>query len=99
METRGHSVPWGISRMAPYAETAPVLLLIPEIDPESQMAVAIDEHGCRVELVNHPTSNHTSTNSSTNTSNYTSTGLPNSSDSDNNYDYDTNTDSDHHHHW
>ncbi|MFE6847359.1 putative ATP-grasp-modified RiPP [Streptomyces sp. NPDC057686] len=95
MRTREHDAPWGVTRMAPYAETDPAPLLTPVIDPETQIAVIIDEHGRTVQLGDHLVSNSrsTSTNSSTNSSTSTS-GYEGSSDSDDNSDSDS--DSDHH---
>lgn len=78
MDTRDHGAPWGTTRMAPYAETDPVPPLTPVIDPETQIAVIIDEHGRTVELHN----------TSSSTSNSTSTSSADSSDSDNNSDSD-----------
>ncbi|MFE3205723.1 putative ATP-grasp-modified RiPP [Embleya sp. NPDC059237] len=96
METRDHGAPWGTTRMAPYAETDRVPLLTPVVDPETQIAVIIDEYGRTVELGNHLTisspSNSTSTNSST--QNSTSTSGPDSYDSDNNSDSDSDSDQD-----
>ncbi|WP_328929943.1 putative ATP-grasp-modified RiPP [Streptomyces sp. NBC_00190] len=97
MHTRNHDAPWGITRMAPYAETDPTPLLTPVIDPETQIAVIIDEHGRTVQLGDHlvsiSSSKSTSTSSSTNSSTSTS-GYEGSSDSDDNSDSDS--DSDHH---
>ncbi|MBO8192869.1 putative ATP-grasp-modified RiPP [Streptomyces oryzae] len=60
METRDLGAPWGVTRMAPYAETDPVPLRSPVIDPETQIAVVIDERGRTVELHDHRTSSSTS---------------------------------------
>ncbi|MGW2372933.1 putative ATP-grasp-modified RiPP [Kitasatospora sp. NPDC001683] len=85
--------------MAPYAETNPVPLLTPVIDPETQIAVIIDGAGHMVELGNYlatsSPSNSTSTNVSSSTQNSTSTSGPDSYDSDNNSDSDNDSDSDH----
>ncbi|WP_405018193.1 putative ATP-grasp-modified RiPP [Kitasatospora sp. NBC_00070] len=56
MTPRNPLAPWGTTRMAPYAETAPVPALTPLIDPETQIAVIVDEHGRTVELGTHGTS-------------------------------------------
>ncbi|MFD0265431.1 putative ATP-grasp-modified RiPP [Streptomyces sp. NPDC127106] len=79
MTTRDAGAPWGITRMAPYAETRPVPLLTAVIDPETQIAVVIDEHGRAVEL-HHQTGSGTS--SSTSTSCADSYDSDSSSDSD-----------------
>ncbi|MDX3231518.1 putative ATP-grasp-modified RiPP [Streptomyces sp. ME19-01-6] len=81
METRDPGAPWGTTRMAPYAETGTVPLRTPVIDPETQIAVVIDEHGRTVELHNHQTSSSTS--------NSTSTSSADSYDSDSSSDSDT----------
>ncbi|MFG2908436.1 putative ATP-grasp-modified RiPP [Kitasatospora sp. NPDC048286] len=50
-------VPWGIGRMRPYAATTATLpALTPVIDPETQIAVVVDENGRTVELGSHGTS-------------------------------------------
>nr|WP_229848633.1 putative ATP-grasp-modified RiPP [Kitasatospora griseola] len=85
--------------MAPYTEAAVVPLLTPVIDPETQIAVIIDEYGHAVELGDHlaasSPSNSTSTNVSSSTQSSTSTSGPDSSDSDSNSDSDNDSDSDH----
>ncbi|MFJ9697063.1 putative ATP-grasp-modified RiPP [Kitasatospora sp. NPDC101183] len=48
--------PWGISRMGPYAATTTIPHYTPVIDPETQLAVIVDEHGRTVELGDHGTS-------------------------------------------
>jgi putative ATP-grasp target RiPP len=80
METRDPGAPWGTTRMAPYAETGTVSLRTPVIDPATQIAVVIDEHGRTAELHNHQTSSSTS--SSTSTSSADSYDSDDSSDSD-----------------
>lgn len=83
--------------MAPYAEKNLAPQLTPVIDPETQIAVVIDEHGRTVQLGDHLAGlspmNSTSTSSSTNNSTSTS-GYEGSSDSDDTSDSDS--DSDHH---
>ncbi|MGW0737474.1 putative ATP-grasp-modified RiPP [Streptomyces sp. NPDC002851] len=81
METRDPAAPWGTTRMAPYAETDPVPLRTPVIDPETQIAVVIDEHGRTVELYDHRRT-------SSSTSNSTSTSTADSYDSDDSSDSD-----------
>ncbi|MGA5819497.1 putative ATP-grasp-modified RiPP [Kitasatospora sp. NPDC094028] len=48
--------PWGTSRMEPYPSTATLPAFTPVIDPETQIAVIVDEHGRTVELGSHGTS-------------------------------------------
>ncbi|RKT11075.1 putative ATP-grasp target RiPP [Streptomyces sp. 1114.5] len=50
------TAPWGTTRMAPYPESSPIPALTPVIDPETQIAVVVDEHGRTVELGGHGTS-------------------------------------------
>ncbi|GAA3036386.1 hypothetical protein GCM10020229_54710 [Kitasatospora albolonga] len=101
METRDHDAPWGTTRMAPYAETSTIRVLTPVIDPETQIAVIIDEAGRTVELGRHlaadSPSNSTSTNVSSSTTDSTSTSGPDSSDSDSSSDSDYDSDHDHSH--
>ncbi|MFI5666036.1 putative ATP-grasp-modified RiPP [Streptomyces sp. NPDC051704] len=80
METRSPDAPWGTTRMAPYAETAPGPLHVPVIDPETQIAFVTDEHGRTVGLHNSQTSSSTS--NSTSTSSSDSYDSDDSSDSD-----------------
>ncbi|MFE2548150.1 putative ATP-grasp-modified RiPP [Streptomyces sp. NPDC059355] len=80
METRNLDAPWGTTRMAPYAETAPVPSYVPVIDPETQIAFVVDEHGRTVEL--HDSRTSSSTSNSTSTSSADSYDSDDSSDSD-----------------
>ncbi|MFF4105083.1 putative ATP-grasp-modified RiPP [Streptomyces sp. NPDC001903] len=80
METRDTGAPWGTTRMAPYAETAQVPPYVPEIDPETQIAVFVDEQGRTVELQDSRTSSSTS--GSTSTSTWDSSDSDDTSDSD-----------------
>ncbi|MFH9863589.1 putative ATP-grasp-modified RiPP [Streptomyces sp. NPDC017202] len=80
MDTRNPGAPWGTTRMAPYAETEPVALITPAIDPQTQVARVVDEHGLMVELHDHHTGSSTS--SSTSTSTADSYDSDHSSDSD-----------------
>ncbi|MFD5552952.1 MULTISPECIES: putative ATP-grasp-modified RiPP [unclassified Streptomyces] len=50
------SAPWGTQRMGPYTSTTAVPQCTPVIDPETQIAVTVDEHGRTVELGRHGTS-------------------------------------------
>ena len=80
MDTRNPGAPWGITRMAPYAETGAVPPRTLVIDPETQIACLVDEHGRTVELHSHQTGSGTS--SSTSTSTADSYDSDNASDSD-----------------
>ncbi|MCC0093663.1 MULTISPECIES: putative ATP-grasp-modified RiPP [Streptomyces] len=80
METRNPEAPWGTTRMAPYAETAPVPPYVPVIDPETQIAVVVDAHGHTAGLHNSQTSSSTS--GSTSTSSADSYDSDDTSDSD-----------------
>ncbi|GLW53988.1 putative ATP-grasp-modified RiPP [Kitasatospora phosalacinea] len=61
------TTPWGLTRMGSYSDTGTgtVPLLVPVLDPETQVAVLIDEHGRTVELGEHGTSTNTSTTTQT----------------------------------
>ncbi|RAJ40456.1 putative ATP-grasp target RiPP [Kitasatospora sp. SolWspMP-SS2h] len=59
------TTPWGTTRMAPYAPSAAVPQFTPVIDPETQIAVIVDEHGRTVELGAHGTGTNTSSPTST----------------------------------
>ncbi|MFH8381965.1 putative ATP-grasp-modified RiPP [Kitasatospora sp. NPDC018058] len=50
------TAPWGTTRMGPYPESSPIPALTPVIDPETQVAVFVDEHGRTVEMGAHGTS-------------------------------------------
>ncbi|MGW2377324.1 MULTISPECIES: putative ATP-grasp-modified RiPP [Kitasatospora] len=50
------TAPWGTTRMGPYPESSPFPALTPVIDPETQVAVFVDEHGHTVEMGAHGTS-------------------------------------------
>lgn len=70
--------PWGASRMAYYTDTPAVPAFTTVLDPDTQTAVLIDEHGRTVEMGEHGTS----TNSTTSTATSADGGAPGSSDSD-----------------
>lgn len=59
------TAPWGTTRMGPYADSPAIPALTPVIDPETQMAVIVDQHGRTVEMGAHGTSTNTSTPTST----------------------------------
>ncbi|MFF1905110.1 putative ATP-grasp-modified RiPP [Kitasatospora sp. NPDC058218] len=48
--------PWGTTRMQPFAEAVAIPAFTPVIDPETQIAVIVDEAGRTVELGGHGTS-------------------------------------------
>lgn len=50
------TVPWGTGRMEPYAATAAIPAFTPVIDPETQIAMIVDDQGRTVELAGHGTS-------------------------------------------
>ncbi|MFI0717752.1 putative ATP-grasp-modified RiPP [Streptomyces sp. NPDC021224] len=50
------TAPWGTLRMGPYAATTTVPQRTPVIDPETQIAVVVDELGRTVQLGDHGTS-------------------------------------------
>ncbi|WP_246234227.1 putative ATP-grasp-modified RiPP [Streptomyces boluensis] len=68
--------------MAPYAETGTVTRRTPVIDPETQIAVVVDEHGRSVEL------NDYNNQTSSSTSSHTGTSSGDSHDSDDSHDDD-----------
>lgn len=49
------SAPWGTGRMGPYSATVTVPRFAPVIDPETQIAVIMDEQGRTVEMGGHGT--------------------------------------------
>ncbi|WP_031065569.1 putative ATP-grasp-modified RiPP [Streptomyces sp. NRRL WC-3742] len=78
--------PWGISRMGPYAATTTLPAFTPVIDPETQIAVIVDENGRTVELGSHGTS--TSGVTPTQTGPDGQPGAPTDADSYESYDQD-----------
>ncbi|MFE7671608.1 putative ATP-grasp-modified RiPP [Streptomyces albidoflavus] len=48
--------PWGTGRMRPYVAAVPVPQTTPTIDPDTQIALVVDEDGRTVELGRHGTS-------------------------------------------
>ncbi|MFP3119790.1 putative ATP-grasp-modified RiPP [Streptomyces sp. Iso 434] len=57
--------PWGAARLAPYPTTTHVPYCKTEIDPLTQLGVALDRHGRVVEMGKHGTSTGTETNTTT----------------------------------
>ncbi|MFG2905084.1 putative ATP-grasp-modified RiPP [Kitasatospora sp. NPDC048286] len=54
------TAPWGTTRMRPYPDTTPIPAVSAVIDPETQMAVFVDDQGRKVEMGAHGTSTETS---------------------------------------
>ncbi|MEV7360481.1 putative ATP-grasp-modified RiPP [Kitasatospora sp. NPDC091276] len=80
------TAPWGTTRMGPFTATVPVPQYTPVIDPETQIAVIVDEHGRTVELGGHGTS--TSGLTPTTTTPDGNPGGPTDADSTESYDQD-----------
>ncbi|MEV7356466.1 putative ATP-grasp-modified RiPP [Kitasatospora sp. NPDC088264] len=55
------TAPWGTTRMGPYPDTRSVPAVSAVIDPETQVAVFVDDQGRKVEMGAHGTSTETST--------------------------------------
>ncbi|MFJ6573117.1 putative ATP-grasp-modified RiPP [Streptomyces sp. NPDC091292] len=85
--TQTHT-PWGTGRMEPYAATATVPQVTPVIDPETQIAVILDEHGRRVDLGGHGTSTSGVTPTATNPGDGSGPGGATDADSTESYDQD-----------
>ncbi|MFI6156916.1 putative ATP-grasp-modified RiPP [Kitasatospora sp. NPDC051170] len=81
-------VPWGISRMGPYAATATLPAFTSVIDPETQIAVSVDEHGRTVELGSHGTNTSGVTATQTVPGDGAKPGGPTDADSYESYDQD-----------
>ncbi|MEV6976906.1 putative ATP-grasp-modified RiPP [Kitasatospora sp. NPDC093806] len=82
--------PWGTTRMAPFAATAVVPEYAPVIDPDTQVAVWIDDQGRTVEMGGHGTS--TSGVTPTSTTPDGQPGSPSDVDSTESYDQDQSSD-------
>lgn len=80
--------PWGTQRMGPYAETATIPKYTPVIDPETQIAVIVDERGRTVELGAHGTSTSGVTPTSTTPGDGAGPGGASDADSTESYDQD-----------
>ncbi|MFJ8472139.1 putative ATP-grasp-modified RiPP [Kitasatospora sp. NPDC094011] len=80
------TAPWGTTRMGPFTATVPVPQYTPVIDPDTQIAVIVDEHGRTVELGGHGTS--TSGLTPTTTTPDGNPGAPTDADSTESYDQD-----------
>lgn len=84
--------PWGTQRMEPYAAATTVPKYTPVIDPETQIAVVVDEHGRRVELGDHGTSTSGLTPTATSPGDGAGPGGATDADSTESYDQDQNSD-------
>ncbi|MYW07030.1 putative ATP-grasp-modified RiPP [Streptomyces sp. SID2563] len=82
------TAPWGTRRMGPYAATAEIPAYEPVIDPETQIAIIVDERGQAVELGNHGTSTSGLTPTSTSPGDGSGPGGASDSDSTESYDQD-----------
>ena len=85
-------VPWGIGRMGPFAAITALPALTPVIDPETQIAIIVDENGRTVELGTHGTSTSGLTPTSTTPGDGAGPGGATDADSTESYDQDTATD-------
>ncbi|MBC3982473.1 putative ATP-grasp-modified RiPP [Streptomyces sp. AC563] len=84
--------PWGTQRMGPYAATTSVPQYTPVIDPETQIAVIVDEHGRTVELGSHGTSTSGLTPTTTAPGDGAGPGAATDADSTESYDQDQSSD-------
>lgn len=82
------TAPWGTGRMEPYAATAAVPTFTPVIDPETQIAVIVNDQGRTVELGGHGTSTSGVTPTQTAPGDGAAPGGPTDSDSTESYDQD-----------
>lgn len=80
--------PWGTGRMEPYAATATVPEFTPLIDPETQIAVIVNDEGRTVELGDHGTSTSGVTPTQTRPGDGAAPGGPTDSDVTESYDQD-----------
>ncbi|MFF2658921.1 putative ATP-grasp-modified RiPP [Kitasatospora sp. NPDC058032] len=80
------TAPWGTTRMGPFTATVPVPKYLPTIDPETQVAVFVDEHGRTIEMGGHGTS--TSGLTPTATTPDGNPGAPTDADTSESYDQD-----------
>ncbi|NED11539.1 putative ATP-grasp-modified RiPP [Streptomyces sp. SID9124] len=84
--------PWGTQRMGPYADADEVPAYAPSIDPETQIAVTVDERGRTVELGSHGTSTSGLTPTSTSPGDGSGPGGASDADSTESYDQDQSSD-------
>lgn len=85
-------IPWGTTRMGPYGTAATVPEFTPAIDPETQVAVILDERGHMAELGIHGTSTNGLTPTTTMPGDGAAPGGATDSDSTESYDQDQNSD-------
>ncbi|MEV7283726.1 putative ATP-grasp-modified RiPP [Streptomyces sp. NPDC093252] len=84
--------PWGTLRMRPYAATTEVPRCTPVIDPETQIAVIVNEYGRTVELGAHGTSTSGLTPTTTTPGDGSGPGGATDADSTESYDQDESSD-------
>ncbi|MEU8924595.1 putative ATP-grasp-modified RiPP [Kitasatospora sp. NPDC048545] len=82
------TAPWGTTRMGPYPESGSIPAVTPVIDPDTQIAVFVDEHGRRVESGTHGTSTSGLTPTSTQPGDGAGPGGATDADSTESYDQD-----------
>ncbi|WP_329365964.1 putative ATP-grasp-modified RiPP [Streptomyces sp. NBC_00669] len=82
------TAPWGVGRMELYATAAAVPAFTPLIDPETQIAMIVDEEGRTVELGDHGTSTSGVTPTSTTPGDGAGPSGPTDSDVTESYDQD-----------
>ncbi|MER5493395.1 putative ATP-grasp-modified RiPP [Streptomyces sp. LE64] len=84
--------PWGVGRMGPYADAVPVPHQVPVIDPDTQIAVIVDDRGRTVELGAHGTSTNGLTPTTTMPGDGAAPGGATDADSAESYDQDQSSD-------
>ncbi|MER8233765.1 putative ATP-grasp-modified RiPP [Streptomyces sp. NPDC094049] len=84
--------PWGTHRMGPFTATTTVPRHTPVIDPETQVAVIVDEYGRTVELGDHGTSTSGLTPTTTSPGDGSGPGGATDADSTESYDQDQSSD-------
>ncbi|MEW1698532.1 putative ATP-grasp-modified RiPP [Streptomyces sp. NPDC091278] len=84
--------PWGTHRMGPFTATATVPRYTPVIDPETQVAVIMDEYGRTIELGDHGTSTSGLTPTTTSPGDGSGPGGATDADSTESYDQDQGSD-------
>ncbi|MEV4877066.1 putative ATP-grasp-modified RiPP [Streptomyces cyaneofuscatus] len=80
--------PWGTGRMGPYEVGPTTPPLTPVLDPETQVALVLDGHGCMVEMGGHGTSTSGLTPTQTTPGDGAGPGGANDSDATESYDQD-----------
>ncbi|MEU6612620.1 MULTISPECIES: putative ATP-grasp-modified RiPP [Streptomyces] len=89
MSTMTHTpAPWGTGRMGPYEDAVAVPRFTPVLDPETQVALVVDEYGRAVEMGGHGTSTSGLTPTHTTPGDGAAPGGATDSDSTESYDQD-----------